>query len=121
MSRCQFQSMISKIQLKHCLNLMQEKNSLNGVQKLYPRGTILFGVQIPQMGYCTLRWGTVGNPVGYSQGTIYWFDPISFTLLRNTSVWTNLSLALYRDSVFTSKDGTHLRLMCLINKLINRQ
>ena len=44
--------------------------------------------------------------IGYSQGTIYWFNPINFTLLRNASVWTSLSLALYRDSVFTSKDGT---------------
>ena len=44
--------------------------------------------------------------IGYSQGTIYWFDPISFTLIRNASVWTSLSLALYRDSVFTSKNST---------------
>ena len=41
---------------------MQRENSPNEVQKRYPRGTNFFGVQAVQMGYCTPKWGTVGNP-----------------------------------------------------------
>jgi len=41
---------------------MQRGNSPNGVQKLYPRGTNFFEVQTVQMGYCTPKWGTDGNP-----------------------------------------------------------
>ena len=41
---------------------MQRENSPNEVEKWYPRGTILFGVQTVQMRYCTPKWGTVGNP-----------------------------------------------------------
>ena len=29
---------------------------------MYPRGANFFEVQTPQRGYCTLKWGTVGNP-----------------------------------------------------------
>ena len=41
---------------------MQRENSPNEVQKWYPRGTNFFGVQTVQMGYCTPKWDTVGNP-----------------------------------------------------------
>jgi len=50
------------ILLKYCFNLMERENSLNGVQKLYIRGTIYFEVQTAQMRYCTPKWGTGGNP-----------------------------------------------------------
>ena len=35
----------------------------DGVQNTYLRGTIFFWVQKAQMGYCTPKWGTAGNPV----------------------------------------------------------
>ena len=34
----------------------------DGVQNAYLRGTIIFEVQNAQMGYCTPKWGTAGNP-----------------------------------------------------------
>jgi hypothetical protein len=36
--------------------------NVDGVQNVYPRGTIFFEVQKAQMGYCTPKWGTAGNP-----------------------------------------------------------
>ena len=48
--------------LKYDFKVMQRENSPNEVQKWYPRGTNFFGVQTVQMGYCTPKWGTVGNP-----------------------------------------------------------
>jgi hypothetical protein len=55
---------------------MQKGNSPNGVQFLYLRGTNFFEVQNGEMGYCTPKWGTDGNPVCYtkSQFAIRAFD-----------------------------------------------
>ena len=51
--------------LKYDFKVMQRENSPNEVQKWYPRGTNFFGVQTVRMGYCTPKWGTVGNPVSH--------------------------------------------------------
>lgn len=57
--------------------------------------------------------------IGFNQGTIHWFDPISFIPLRNASIWTTLSLALYRDLVFTSQGGTSA--IYVLNEQVNQQ
>ena len=44
--------------------------------------------------------------IGMTQSIIYWFNPITFTFLRNASVWTTVSLALYNNAVFTAIDNT---------------
>ena len=50
--------------LKYDFKVMQRENSPNEVQKWYPTDTNFIGVQTVQMGYCTPKWGTVGNPGG---------------------------------------------------------
>jgi hypothetical protein len=41
---------------------------------MYPRGTKFFEVQNSEMGYCTPKWGTVGNPAAESSTYLY-FQP----------------------------------------------
>ena len=59
------QPKILLVTLKYDFKVIQRENSPNEVQKWYPRGTNSFWVQTIQMGYCTPKWGTVGNPVMY--------------------------------------------------------
>ncbi|CAM4802865.1 unnamed protein product [Rotaria magnacalcarata] len=63
--------------LQYDFKVMHRGNSPNGVQKWYLRGTNFFEVQTVQKGYCTPKWGTVGNPGRQS-------DPITGLTVRHT-------------------------------------
>ena len=65
------QAKILLLTLKYDFKVMQRENSPNEVQKRYPRGRNFFGIQTVQMGYCTPKWATVGNPVNRSMDSIY--------------------------------------------------
>jgi len=48
--------------IKKSIHRRIHSKTWNGVQKMYPGGTKFFEVQNSEMGYCTPKWGTVGNP-----------------------------------------------------------
>ena len=54
---------------------------------MVPQGYKFFGVQTVQMGYCTPKWGTVGNPASDRPSTLSFSLSISFFTFSSFSFW----------------------------------
>ena len=76
------QPKILMVTLKYDFKVIQRENSPNEVQKWYSRDTNFFRVQTVQMGYCTSKWGTVGNPDSKCLSSISQLKVSDFQLKR---------------------------------------
>ena len=43
--------------------------------------------------------------IGSTVGHLYWFNPFNLAFIRNDSIWTSTTVALYNSSLFTSLNG----------------
>ncbi|CAF1502923.1 unnamed protein product, partial [Didymodactylos carnosus] len=43
--------------------------------------------------------------IGWTTGSLYWFNPMNLAFIRNSSIWTSLSLSLHNNSIFTGLDS----------------
>ncbi|CAF1302279.1 unnamed protein product [Adineta steineri] len=43
--------------------------------------------------------------IGYDPGNLYWFNPLTTAFIRNSSIDTILTLALYENQTFTANNG----------------
>ncbi len=97
------------------ISLLQYRlKDLNGVQNTYPRGTEFSGVQNGEMGDCTPKWGTFGNP-----DRMQWINQNKqYDKQQNTCIDICLLVQLAIESAIVAVEDKVCHFTTLLSKMI---